>query len=575
MAQPKRLRLWLLRLPANPGHPWAQELPAVASRRTPPRPPPRSAPGRVAGPLHGPATRKEHAPHARRSSTLQPQRSASCSVPSSSFAASRARRRLTAKPATPPQRTGAGPYARHRRARGAVTVLQPVIACESARNAPSSPAPKSRTSARLDRSNASSSAGVRWPRRIQTTFGGGPGRKLTWWKSESFKTNGETVVLGMIPDRGVGRSGQSDVSNVDGPRKDLREASDETRGHIVVEEELHPGGLETSRRSRSAANASAARMSSGSRSGKSARISDSVIPEATCSRTSYTVILSPRMHGFPPLFSGSRVMQSNGFISSRASASLVGGQRESCNTGVGSHFLTPYIGGGYTNIFLETEGTRTVRHHHTGSRPHERMGSPKQLLPYRGRPILQHVVDLAAGAAPGELPGRSRPRGPADRVGHRRPGPREDRREPGLRDRPGLIARGRACRLRPFRQGRAHPHRRSTRAARRGDHASSRRLPQDRRTRRSRHLPGHVRPPRTPRPVPLALGRGRRPGRGAGARPALSTARRRPPEARRVRSRIPIFAPRGSTRPGGTPTLLWKCGRRAPCTCTGAQAPGP
>ena len=32
-----------------------------------------------------------------------------------------------------------------------------------------------------------------------------------------------------------------------------------------------------------------------------------------------------------------------------------------------------------------------------------RMGSPKQLLPYLGRPILQHVLDLAAGAAAGEL----------------------------------------------------------------------------------------------------------------------------------------------------------------------------
>ena len=32
-----------------------------------------------------------------------------------------------------------------------------------------------------------------------------------------------------------------------------------------------------------------------------------------------------------------------------------------------------------------------------------RMGSPKQLLPYLGRPILQHVVDLAAGAVPGGL----------------------------------------------------------------------------------------------------------------------------------------------------------------------------
>ncbi len=54
--------------------------------------------------------------------------------------------------------------------------------------------------------------------------------------------------------------------------------------------------METSLRSRSAANASAARMSARSKSGKSARISASVIPAAKYSRTSYTVILSPRMH---------------------------------------------------------------------------------------------------------------------------------------------------------------------------------------------------------------------------------------------------------------------------------------
>lgn len=31
------------------------------------------------------------------------------------------------------------------------------------------------------------------------------------------------------------------------------------------------------------------------------------------------------------------------------------------------------------------------------------MGSPKQLLPYLGRPILEHVIDLAAATVPGEL----------------------------------------------------------------------------------------------------------------------------------------------------------------------------
>lgn len=95
-----------------------------------------------------------------------------------------------------------------------------------------------------------------------------------------------------------------------------RPASDETRGKVLVEEELHPGGIDMSLCSRSAANVSTARMSSRSRSGKSARISVSVIPDAKYSRTSYTVIRSPRKHGFPPLFPGSRVMRFKRFMPS-------------------------------------------------------------------------------------------------------------------------------------------------------------------------------------------------------------------------------------------------------------------
>ena len=59
---------------------------------------------------------------------------------------------------------------------------------ESARKAASASAPKARISVRLDRSNALMSVVVQLPRRIQMTFGGGPRRKLTWWKSESFET---------------------------------------------------------------------------------------------------------------------------------------------------------------------------------------------------------------------------------------------------------------------------------------------------------------------------------------------------------------------------------------------------
>ena len=125
-----------------------------------------------------------------------------------------------------------------------------------------------------------------------------------------FRENRETVVSGVIPDGCVGRSGQTDIANVDGPRKLIRQGGDETRGDVLVEEEPHSGGIETTLRSRAATNNSAARMSSGSKSGKSARISSFVIPEAKYSSRSYTVIRSPRMHGFPALFPGSSVMRS-------------------------------------------------------------------------------------------------------------------------------------------------------------------------------------------------------------------------------------------------------------------------
>ncbi len=63
-------------------------------------------------------------------------------------------------------------------------------------------------------------------------------------------------------------------------------------------------------RSHSAASACAARMSWDSKSGKSAQISASVIPAAKYSRISRTVILRPRIHGFPALFSGLTAMRS-------------------------------------------------------------------------------------------------------------------------------------------------------------------------------------------------------------------------------------------------------------------------
>src|SRR5712691_6213269 len=68
---------------------------------------------------------------------------------------------------------------------------------------------------------------------------------------------------------------------------------------VLVEEQLHATEL-ARRRSRAAAKASAARMSSRVRSGKSLRIASSVIPPARYSSTSYTVMRVPLIHVLLP-----------------------------------------------------------------------------------------------------------------------------------------------------------------------------------------------------------------------------------------------------------------------------------
>ena len=82
----------------------------------------------------------------------------------------------------------------------------------------------------------------------------------------------------------------ADIALIDDPFKDREEADSERRREVLIQEQTrrparrslggHAAVSPRRRRSRSAANASAARMSSRSRSGKSARISSSVIPPA-------------------------------------------------------------------------------------------------------------------------------------------------------------------------------------------------------------------------------------------------------------------------------------------------------
>src|SRR5574341_2018251 len=83
----------------------------------------------------------------------------------------------------------------------------------------------------------------------------------------------------------VGRL-QANVTDVRGAWVGIRKRPYQPGRQVVVEEQFHAGGTERSLRSRSAANARQARISSRVRSGKSARISSSDMPEARYSRTS-------------------------------------------------------------------------------------------------------------------------------------------------------------------------------------------------------------------------------------------------------------------------------------------------
>jgi hypothetical protein len=73
---------------------------------------------------------------------------------------------------------------------------------------------------------------------------------------------------------------QADVANVRRSGEEVGQGSNQPGREVLVEQEPHAGGSAIRRRSRSAANARHARMSSGVRSGKSRRISSWDIPDA-------------------------------------------------------------------------------------------------------------------------------------------------------------------------------------------------------------------------------------------------------------------------------------------------------
>jgi len=131
----------------------------------------------------------------------------------------------------------------------------------------------------------------------------GPGKEII-----VFRDDDEASRLGESPDSFIILVGEPDIAHVATAGKARQKNFHEPKRQVLVEKSLHATDPRR-RRSRSAAKAKQARISSMVSSGKSERISASVIPEARYSSTSETVIRKPRMQGFPLRFPGSTVIR--------------------------------------------------------------------------------------------------------------------------------------------------------------------------------------------------------------------------------------------------------------------------
>lgn len=115
----------------------------------------------------------------------------------------------------------------------------------------------------------------------------------------------------IVPEGLVRLTAQANEFNMRATGKNPIESRNEAGTKTFVKQQLHAACELDRRRSRWAANAKHARMSSGQTLGQSARISDSVIPPARYSRISYTVMRVPLMQRFPPRTPGVMVMRSS------------------------------------------------------------------------------------------------------------------------------------------------------------------------------------------------------------------------------------------------------------------------
>jgi len=125
-----------------------------------------------------------------------------------------------------------------------------------------------------------------------------------------FGYKNESVIASVLPNFLVRCSAQADEAHMGTIEIFNIEPYCELEAEIFAEEKLHAAKGPESRRSRSAAKTSTARMCSDLTSGKSARMSASPMPPARYSSTSETVMLVPAICGLPLRMAGSITMKS-------------------------------------------------------------------------------------------------------------------------------------------------------------------------------------------------------------------------------------------------------------------------
>lgn len=144
-------------------------------------------------------------------------------------------------------------------------------------------------------------------------FGRKAMHKTTLAKIGVLGNNYKAFLLAEIPNLAVIVAFQSSMLYMGTIWKTICEGLDKFWAQIFIKKELHTAEFNR-RRSRVAAKARHARISSLARSGKSDRISSSLIPPAMYSRISYTVIRVPLTQGFPLRTLGFTTMWFSQFI---------------------------------------------------------------------------------------------------------------------------------------------------------------------------------------------------------------------------------------------------------------------